>query len=135
MGIDYGGRRIGIAFTDLLGITANAYLTYTRVNDDKDIEFFAQLIKDKEVGAIVVGLPLNMDGEEQSIAMEVREWAEKIKNVFHLPIFFIDERLTSLIAEDILKEQGYDWRQRKSKIDALSAEIILQEYIDTKGGI
>ena len=132
MGIDYGNARIGIAFSDWLNIIANAYEVYHRVDLDTDMQHFADLIKQNSVNHIVIGLPLNMAGEEQEIAQQTREFAGLLKDKFNLPITFIDERLTSSEAEDILKRAGYDWRVRKQMLDAVSAQIILQEYLDRK---
>ncbi|MFQ6773294.1 MAG: Holliday junction resolvase RuvX [Clostridia bacterium] len=132
MGIDYGNARIGIAFSDWLNIIANAYEVYHRVDLDTDMQHFADLIKQNSVDHIVIGLPLNMAGEEQEIAQQTREFAGLLKEKFNLPITFIDERLTSSEAEDILKRAGYDWRARKQMLDAVSAQIILQEYLDRK---
>lgn len=132
MGIDYGNARIGIAFSDWLNIIANAYEVYHRVDLDTDMQHFADLIKQNSVNHIVIGLPLNMAGEEQEIAQQTREFAGLLKEKFNLPITFIDERLTSSEAEDILKRAGYDWRARKQMLDAVSAQIILQEYLDRK---
>lgn len=132
MGIDYGNARIGIAFSDWLNIIANAYEVYHRVDLDTDMQHFADLIKQNSVNHIVMGLPLNMAGEEQEIAQQTREFAGLLKEKFNLPITFIDERLTSSEAEDLLKRAGYDWRARKQMLDAVSAQIILQEYLDRK---
>ena len=132
MGIDYGNARIGIAFSDWLNIIANAYEVYHRVDLDTDMQHFEDLIKQNSVDHIVIGLPLNMAGEEQEIAQQTREFAGLLKDKFNLPITFIDERLTSSEAEDILKRAGYDWRARKQMLDAVSAQIILQEYLDRK---
>ena len=132
MGIDYGNARIGIAFSDWLNIIANAYEVYHRVDLDTDMQHFADLIKQNSVNHIVIGLPLNMAGEEQEIAQQTREFAGLLKDKFNLPITFIDERLTSSEAEDMLKRAGYDWRARKQMLDAVSAQIILQEYLDRK---
>ena len=96
------------------------------------MQHFADLIKQNSVNQIVIGLPLNMAGEEQEIAQQTREFAGLLKEKFNLPITFIDERLTSSEAEDILKRAGYDWRARKQMLDAVSAQIILQEYLDRK---
>ena len=132
MGIDYGNARIGVAFSDWLGIIANAYEVYHREDIESDMQHFQTLIKENEVNHIVIGLPLNMAGEEQEIAQQTRAFADMLKERFHLPVTFIDERLTSSEAEDILRRAGYDWRARKQMLDAVSAQIILQEYLDRK---
>ena len=131
MAIDYGRARIGVAFSDWLGIIANAYEVYNRVDEQTDFAHFDQLIHDNSVNHIIIGLPLNMAGEEQEIAKETRQFAQLLENNFHLPVTFIDERLTSKEAEDILRRAGYDWKERKKMLDAVSAQIMLQEYLDS----
>ena len=130
MGIDYGDARIGVAFSDWLHVIANAYEVYHRQDTDTDMTHFADLIKENSVNHIVIGLPLNMRGEEQEIASKTRAFATALKEKFNLPITFIDERLTSSEAEDMLKSAGYGWQERKQMLDAVSAQIILQTYLD-----
>ncbi len=129
-GIDYGEKRIGIAFSDLLKMLATPYGTY-EVNGSVDFEYFKKLFNDYQVELIVIGLPLNMKGEEQLIATKVRDFAEELKNYTNLPVKFLDERLTSSIADDILKRSTKSWKDRKKKLDSMSACIILQEYLDS----
>lgn len=130
MGIDYGDARIGVAFSDWLHVIANAYEVYYRQNMEADLAHFAELIEQNSVDHIVIGLPLNMRGEEQEIAQKTRAFASALKDRFNLPITFVDERLTSSEAEDMLKSAGYGWQERKQMLDAVSAQIILQTYLD-----
>ncbi len=129
-GIDYGEKRIGIAFSDLLKMLATPYGTY-EVNGSIDFEYFKKLFNDYQVELIVLGLPLNMKGEEQLIAKKVRDFGENLKKYTNLPVKFLDERLTSSIADDILKRSTKSWKDRKKKLDSMSACIILQEYLDS----
>ena len=76
------------------------------------------------------GLPLNMQGEEQEIARLTREFMAKILKIKPIKISFVDERLSSLMAEEMLKQTEKDWKKRKEKLDSVSASIILQEYLD-----
>lgn len=134
MGLDYGDRRIGVALSDFLQMIASGHSTYFRSDDEGvDIEYFAQLAKDNMVEEIVIGLPLNMQGEEQTICEKVRDFGQKLSNATKLDIKYIDERLTSAEAENIIKLTVKTWQERKSLIDMVSAVIILQEYLDIKG--
>lgn len=132
MGIDFGLARIGIALSDETKFLANPYETYKRKNTSADIDYFIDLIKSNNVDEIVCGLPLNMQGEEQEIAHQTREFMEQIASKSGVPIHYLDERLSSQMAEDILKERERDWRKRKEKLDAVSATLILQDYLDTR---
>lgn len=130
MGIDFGLARIGIAFSDDTKFLASPYLTYKRKTEQEDLAFFINLIKEKNVDEIVCGLPYNMQGEEQEIAHHTREFMQKLQNLTNLQVHFVDERLSSSIAEDMLKQTERDWKKRKEKLDAVSASVILQDYLD-----
>ena len=132
MGIDFGLARIGIAFSDDTKFLASPFLTYKRKRMVEDIAFFHNLIKEKQVDEIICGLPMNMAGEEQEIAKKTREFiAELVKDV-QIKVEFVDERLSSLLAEEMLMETERDWKKRKEKLDAVAASIILQDYLDLK---
>ena len=130
MGLDFGMARIGIALSDDTKFLASPYLTYKRKSEQEDLNYFANLIKDKKVDEIVCGLPYNMQGEEQEIAHRTREFMQKIQDLTNLKIEFVDERLSSSMAEEMLKETERDWKKRKEKLDAVAASIILQDYLD-----
>ena len=132
MALDYGEVRIGIAFSDLLNIIASPYETYTRVDLNKDLDYLTSLIKTQEVDEVIIGLPVNMDGSEGERAVATREFAKKLENKSQAKITFVDERLTSVEAEEILKSRNIKWEGRKKYIDKLSATIILQDYLNTK---
>lgn len=130
MGIDFGLARIGIALSDDTKFLASPFVTYNRKGEEQDILYFTNLIKEKNVDEIVCGLPYNMQGEEQEIAIKTREFMQKIEQQTGLVINFVDERLSSSIAEDILKQTIKDWKKRKEKLDAMAASVILQDYLD-----
>ena len=132
MGIDFGLARIGIALSDDTKFLASPYLTYKRKNEQEDLTFFVNLINEKKVDEIVCGLPYNMLGEEQEIAFKTREFMQKIQDAINIKIEFVDERLSSSMAEEMLKETERDWKKRKEKLDAVAASIILQDYLDFK---
>lgn len=130
MALDYGDARIGIALSDPLKILAKPYETYHRTTETDDFEHLKQIIKEQDVDIIVVGLPLNTEGEEQDTAIKVRAFCEKLKNFVNLPIKFMDERMSSVVADEILKQTEKDWKKRKANLDAVSAMVILQDYLD-----
>lgn len=130
MGLDYGKARIGVAFSDLSCTIASADHIYKTQTEEKDLIYFSNLIKDKSVDMVVFGLPLNADGTESEISNVVREFAQKLGKVANVQISFQDERYTSFEAEEYLKEAGIKWEKRKELLDKVSAQIILQNYLD-----
>ena len=130
MGIDFGLARIGIALSDETKFLASPFITYKRKTEQEDLNYFANLIKEKKVDEIVCGLPYNMQGEEQEIAQKTREFMQKIQELTNIEIKFVDERLSSSVAEEMLKETERDWKKRKEKLDAVAAAVILQDYLD-----
>ena len=130
MGIDFGLARIGIALSDETKFLATPYETYKRKGEEIDINHLIEIITTKNVDEIVCGLPMNMAGEEQEIAQKTREFMLKLKEQTNIKIEFVDERLSSLMAEEMLKETERDWKKRKEKLDAVAASIILQDYLD-----
>ena len=131
MGIDYGESRIGIALSDLLKMLASPYDIYVAKHTDEDYQYFNDLIKRESVDTLVVGLPYNMQGEEQSIAQKAREFGNKLADISGCKLVLVDERMTSVVAEDILRQKYRDWRDRKKNLDKYAAMVILQDYLDT----
>lgn len=132
MGIDFGMARIGIALSDDTKFLASPFETYKRKNEQDDLQHIINIIQEKKVDELVCGLPYNMQGEEQEIAQQTREFMTKLLNKYSINIVFVDERLSSLMAEEMLKETERDWKKRKEKLDAVAASIILQDYLDSK---
>lgn len=131
LGFDYGDKRLGVAVSDLLLMTANSYKTIYRTNLKEDIADIKKIIAEKEIGGIVYGLPLQMNGEEGETAAKVRVFAEKIYNHTHLPYTFWDERLSSSAMENFLiKEVDMNRKRRKEVLDSSSASYILQGLLD-----
>ena len=130
MGIDFGLSRIGIALSDDTKFLAAPYETYKRKGETLDINHLIEIIRTKNVDEIVCGLPMNMAGEEQEIAQKTREFMSVFQSKIQIKIEFVDERLSSLMAEEMLKETERDWKKRKEKLDAVAASIILQDYLD-----
>ena len=114
-------------------IIATGYETYVRKNLDLDLQHFKNLVVSQQVDKIIMGLPLNMDGTEGDRAIATREFGDKLVSILdNVDIEYIDERLTSVTAEEILIEAGVRREKRKEVIDKLSATLILQDYLDRK---
>ncbi len=135
LSLDIGTVRIGIATSDIIEIIATAYQTYKRKSEEQDTKYIAGLVNELGVGEIVIGLPLKMDGTEgQSVSM-AKSFGEKLSQLTDVPIFYQDERLSTVTAEKILIESGMRREKRKDKIDSIAATIILQTYLDKKSNM
>ena len=130
MGIDYGDSRTGVAISDLLcSIVGSTYVIRSR-NTDKALEDILQLVRENNVGQIVVGLPKNMDGTEGPRAALCREFAKKLESLTGLPVAMWDERRTTVEAHNILSQHNYHGKKRKETVDAVAASLILSGYLD-----
>ncbi len=130
---DVGERRIGIAVSDLLGITAQPVETYTRTGKlEEDYRYLANLIKEQEAVKLVVGLPKNMNNTLGFKAEEIQQFVEGLRE--YLPegfaVDWIDERLTTVQAENVLLEANVSRKKRKKVIDKIAAVFMLQAYMD-----
>ena len=132
MGIDYGDKRIGVALSDLLCIISSPYEVFINKGEDESLKHLDKIIKENDVDEIAMGLPLNMDGSEGERARLHREFGQRLSDFSGVTVHFVDERLTSAEAEEILISSGVRREKRKELIDKLSAQIILQTFIDNK---
>ena len=132
MGLDIGDKTIGVAVSDLMGLTAQGVTTIKRVGKKKDIEAIKQIIAEKQVNKIVSGLPKNMNGTVGPQGEKVQKFCELLKEETNLPIEFWDERLSTVAAERSLIEGNVRRENRKKVIDMLAAVKILQGYLDLK---
>lgn len=131
LGIDYGEKRLGTAVSDLLWLVASSHKTIFRSAFEQDISALRQLIEEKEIGAIVYGLPLQMDGSEGETAAAVRKFAAAVRERLPLPYIFWDERLSSKAVENFLiKEADMSRAKRKQILDSSAAAYILQGVLD-----
>ena len=128
--LDVGDRRIGIAVSDPLGITAQPIETYTRVGYGPDVKHIAALCAQYETDQILCGLPRNMDGTQGFQVEKVREFAGKLEEA-GLIVAFYDERMTTMLAENALLEANMHRADRKKKVDMVAAVMILQSYLDS----
>jgi putative Holliday junction resolvase len=129
LGIDYGDSRIGLAMSDPLKIIASPFNTIRNEGNEKCLQVFQSLIKDKDVEAIVVGLPMGLKGQETAQTKKVREFAD-LFYVLKLPIHLEDERLSSVSAEKSMIQQNIKTGHNKGLIDQRAAAIILQQFLD-----
>lgn len=131
LGFDYGDKRLGVAVSDLMWMVATPYKTIYRKDFDTDIVEIKKIIQEKEVGAIVYGLPLQMNGEEGETAAKVRAFAEQVYKQVPLPYTFWDERLSSSAMERFLiSEVDMNRKRRKQVLDSSAAGYILQGLLD-----
>lgn len=129
MGVDYGDARTGIAVSDLLcSIVGSTSVIHSR-NAEKTIAQICTMVKDSDVGEIVVGLPKNMDGSEGPRAELCRAFAQQLREATGLPIALWDERRTTVEAHNILSEHNYHGKKRKDTVDAVAASLILEGYL------
>lgn len=141
MGLDVGDATVGIALSDLLGITSQGYENYRRVSVKADVDHLLEIVLDQEVDRIVVGLPLNMNGSKgpqaEKVEQFIKQLSKKLKYsdrlVDPVEIEYLDERLTTVQAEKVMIAADLSRAKRKSIIDKMAAQIILQSYLDGKG--
>jgi len=131
LALDLGKRRIGLAISDPLGITAQGLPNLVRTRIRSDLDFLEQLVREREVGLILLGNPINMRGAEGRQSGWVREFAEALEKRTHLPVKLWDERLTSVEAGRVLRSSGISIEKRAAAVDRLSAVILLQSYLDS----
>lgn len=136
LGIDYGQRRIGLALSDATGLLARPWKTIERQGNAERVaaaiarEVSALLEEADGLGAVVVGLPRRLSGEAHEQTRAVEALAARLRPALGVPVVLQDERLTSREAEQTLAARERDWRKRKPLLDAMSAAIILQDYLD-----
>ena len=133
MGLDYGSRRIGVALSDELGLTAQPLATVERRNREQDMEAIARLVGAHGVEKIVVGYPVRLDGTEGIQCDKVNRFARRLEARFGLPVVKWDETLSTRTAEEILAASHVRREKRKKVVDRMAAGIILQGYLDSLG--
>ena len=131
IGIDLGSKRVGLALSDKMNMIASPYRTLIVKNEQDLLDQLRLIIVDFKVKTIVLGLPLNMNGEDSAQTKKVREF-KSVLSVFNLPIKFEDERLSSVSAKRSLVMQDIKTGHNKSEIDKRAAAIILQQFLDKK---
>jgi putative Holliday junction resolvase len=132
MSLDVGTKRIGVAVSDELFLTAQGRETIYRNSPDADMAKIKKIVDEDGVGEIIAGLPINMDGSQGPKAKEVLDFVEKLAKVVTVPVKTWDERLTTVQAERTLLEADISRAKRRLSIDKLAAQIILQSYLDSR---
>ena len=133
MGLDYGSKTVGVAISDDLLLTAQPIETITRESENKlrrTLARIEQLIAEYQVGLIVLGLPLNMDGSAGRRAELTLEFKDKLVKRTNLEVVMQDERLSTITAKETLTEMGVKGRDLKTYVDKVAATYILQDYLD-----
>lgn len=131
LGIDYGKKRIGLAISDPLHITAQPLKLLIRTKTREDLKKIKAILEEYNVEKVVIGLPLNMDGSEGFMVDAIRKFSSALRKVHPIEIIEIDERLTSQQADFALHAASLKGKQRKERRDPLAAQIILQTHLDS----
>lgn len=130
LGIDYGLKRVGLALADEGSGMAFPRPVIERTSTDALVAEIGRMAVEESIGAVVLGLPLALDGQDTDMTRQVRNLAKKIKAKTGLPVHLVDERLTSAEAQARLREAGISARKMKERLDSGAAVLILQAYLD-----
>lgn len=137
LGIDYGQRRIGLALSDPSGLLARPWKTIARAGNPRQVAAAMakeiEMLQQEEDGlvAVVMGHPRHLGGDPHEQTRAVEALVDQMRRIVTVPVVLQDERLTSHEAEEVLASRERDWRKRKPLLDAMSAAVILQDYLDT----
>lgn len=131
LALDLGKKRIGLALSDPLGITAQGLPTLQRTNIREDMAALERLIAEREVAVILMGNPLHMSGHEGRQAAHAKDFGERLAAKTGLSIRYWDERLTTVEAQRVLRSSGISIEKRARAVDQLSAVILLESYLDS----
>jgi len=131
LALDLGKKRIGLALSDELGLTAQGLETLQRTNIREDLARLSQLAAEKNVTLILMGYPLHMSGREGRQTEYARDFGERLGAASGIPVKFWDERLTTVEAERVLRESGISIEKRAKAVDRLAAVILLESYLDS----
>lgn len=132
LALDYGTKRIGVALSDELRWTAQPLETFERRTLDRDVTHIASLVNTHEVGQVVLGFPLQLDGREGPAVQAMREFAVRLEQGLSVPLVLWDERLTTKAAEDMLIAADVSRKKRKGAVDRVAAAILLQSYLASR---
>lgn len=130
LGIDHGDARIGVALSDPTGVLASPLCVIPGTG--KAADEIAALVREHGAAAIVVGLPRNMNGSYGPAAAKVRAFMDKLRSTTGVPVLEWDERLSTVSANNALREAGLDGKKRREVVDKVAAQIILQNYLDAQ---
>jgi putative holliday junction resolvase len=141
LAIDYGKKRLGLALSDEFCVASRPYATWTRTNRRRDLARLRELVREKAVRRIVIGLPLHLDGTPSEMSEEAKSFAGRVQKALALPVEMMDERLSSWEAQETLSKmssssstrRGSSSRSENKKqtpLDSIAAAIILRDYLD-----
>jgi len=132
LGLDIGSKRIGVAGCDATGLIATGLTTVERTSFQRDLEQFKQIVLVRQVQVLVVGLPYSMNGTLGFQAQQVQKYAQRLSVALHLPLEYMDERLTSFQAEQLMRSQGISPSRHRELVDRKAASLILQQWLDER---
>jgi putative holliday junction resolvase len=132
LGLDVGSKRVGVAGCDGLGLMATGLTTIARSSFERDIAQLKNLVEEREVQVLVVGLPYTMDGSVGFQAKQVQKYAQRVAYALNLPLEYVDERLTSFQAEQLMLSENISPSQNKAVIDRKAAALILQQWLEER---
>lgn len=132
LGLDIGRRRVGVAGCDGLGWMATGLCTLRRTTFEEDVAQLRSWVEDRQVSLLVVGLPYALDGTLSSQAKHIQKYARRLSVALDLPVEYVDERLSSVEAEELLLAEGVSPSRNKELIDRKAAALILQRWLDTR---
>jgi putative holliday junction resolvase len=130
LGLDVGDRRIGVAMSDPEGILASPVCTLVRNDEQKTLAQISEMIKNNDVGKIIIGMPYSLKGYMNEQTEKVITFTENLKKLVTIPIEYQDERFSTVTAEQMMIQAGKKSRKRKQTRDSAAAALILQEYLD-----
>jgi len=133
LGIDFGTKRIGVAYCDALQLVATPLHNYRRGSLNDDEQFFQAVIRDYQIVGAVVGLPVHISGDESRKSRQAREFAAWLTRRTSLPVQFQDERYSSVQADAQMSAAGLSEKRRKNSIDMVAARIILDDFLQSRG--
>jgi putative Holliday junction resolvase len=130
LAIDYGRKRIGLALSDALGITAQPFQTLIHKNRRDDVRRLRDICREQGVGLVLVGHPLHITGEAGEMADETARFATRLRKELGIEVELADERLTTWEAHETMAGLGSGFRRKNSSVDAIAAAILLREYLN-----
>ena len=132
LGLDIGLKRVGLAGCDGTGLIATGITTLVRSSFERDVAYLRELAQERRVQILVSGLPYSLNGDVGAQARQVQKYARRIAAALELPLEYVDERLTSVEAEELMKTAGISVSQNKGSIDRKAAALILQQWLDER---
>jgi putative holliday junction resolvase len=132
LGLDIGRRRVGVAGCDGLGLMATGLFTLKRTSFDRDVSQLQSWVRERQVSVLVVGLPYALDGTMSSQAKQIQKYARRLSAALGLPVEYVDERLSSVEAEELMLAAGVSPSRNQELIDRKAAALILQRWLDRR---